>query len=222
MQQLLLTLQKWLVPRQKWLKLAFWVAELLVIAIWALGVVAFVFLPYQEPANLQLHLALYEWGARFGVLALGCYILTLLPGIISRLRWQPVLGAMLMPYRRHAGILMFLFVFAHMSFTTSLPGVLGGLGLTINTPKLFGLLAMMVLFPLWLTSNDPSQRYLGKKWKFLHRLTYIALLMIFMHLAFFRKRWAIPTFGILGLEAVSWLVVWWRGRQVPPTSPTAT
>lgn len=159
----------------------------------------------------------YELGRRFGYIGLIFYLLTLIPGILSRLRWLPLVGVMITPFRRHLGILMFACAFLHQAFTTVVPSFVFNvpINLTISTmnPRIFGVLALVVLFPLWLTSNDQSQKYLGKNWKLLHRLTYIALLLIFLHVAFFRKRWAIPTGTILLLEAYSWFNVWWLNRQ---------
>jgi len=74
----------------------------------------------------------------------------------------PLLAVLIMPFRRHLGVLMFLCVFIHFSLTTQLPVLVSGVIPPLNAPKLFGFGAMLLLFPLWLTSNDTSQRFSGK------------------------------------------------------------
>ncbi len=209
----LIFIQKKLILYQPLIKTFFVIAEIGVISLWIVGLLMFVMFPYQDLANFRLHLMIYDIGTKMGVIGLLTYFATLTPGILQRFRFQPLVAAMIMPFRRHMGILMFLCVVVHMNFTTTLPFVLGGAGLVLTSPKVFGVVAWLLLLPLWLTSNDPSQKYLGKKWKLLHRLTYLVLLLVFFHVALFLKNWAIPTFGMLILEASSWLIVLLRSRQ---------
>jgi methionine sulfoxide reductase heme-binding subunit len=53
---------------------------------------------------------------------------------------------------------------------------------TIERPYIsVGMLAILLLIPLVLTSNRHTQRWLGKKWKPLHRLSYIIAGLVFIH-----------------------------------------
>ncbi len=149
-----------------------------------------------------------SFGNKLGSFALICYFLTLLPGILKRLDWFPLERSTLMLFRRNFGVLMFLAAYVHglivflipMAYTTGF------------TPEAFslreqlGMFASVVLFPLWLTSNSQSVRFLGKWWKVLHRGTYIALLLIFLHVLFTGElSWKLAGAGMIGLEAWSWI-----------------
>lgn len=219
MQSHFITLQRWLIAHKKQIILCFQIFEGFLVGLLILG-------SYFILTNPAEAFSWYVLGIRFGYIALLFYLLTLLPGIFSRLQWLPLLGVMMMPFRRHFGIIMFICAFIHQAFTTTVPTLAFGAALSLGGAKIFGFLALVVLFPLWLTSNDVSQKYLGRKWKILHRLTYLALFLIFLHVAFFRKRWMILTVIVMILELYSWLVVWWQVRAAkkasspPPLPPT--
>lgn len=177
-----------------------------------------------------------EVGNTMGTISLLLFCITLLPGIITRLRWhraytQPI-AVMITPLRRHLGILMFLTAFAHMSFVISLPHIAQVLSLSRSSdapfsndtlviildslpPPLvlfeqFAVIAWLLLIPVWLTSNDFSQRKLGGNWKKIQRLTYAALWFIFAHVAL--QAHVMAAFvGIVGiLELTSWIMYWQR------------
>lgn len=67
----------------------------------------------------------------------------------------------------------------------------------------FGMIALVLLIPLAITSNLRSQRALGKKWKMLHRLVFPATLLIGLHYMLARKTgyaeasWAVAIAGVL-------------------------
>ncbi len=54
----------------------------------------------------------------------------------------------------------------------------------------WGVLALAVTLPLWLTSSALAQRLLGKKWKWLHRSAYVLLLFAALHVAFIKYEFA--------------------------------
>lgn len=166
---------------------------------------------------------LYMWwwmlGGKFGILSVCLYILTLLPGIMTRLKLLPAVSSSLMLFRRHLGISMFLSAFVHSSLTTSLP-ILGlGLPLRFTDHQLLGMGSIAVLFPLWLTSNDLSKKYLGTKWKLLHKLTYLALALIFAHVALVSLKIAVVLAAVGAAEMLSWLVYWQNRRGGARTNP---
>jgi len=54
------------------------------------------------------------------------------------------------------------------------------------------------------------QKKLGKWWKRLHRLTYLAMFGIFGHVALQTSKWAVVIGVFVLLEAISWFVYWRR------------
>lgn len=68
------------------------------------------------------------------------------------------------------------------SITSSFSG--GAIGrLTGHTFLLVGFVMVSLLFPLMLISNNRAQRWLGKYWKKLQKLTYLIWGLLFLHLA---------------------------------------
>ena len=88
--------------------------------------------------------------------------------------------------RRQLGLWTFTYVALH--FCSYLAFVLGwdfsrlGIELQKRPYVIVGFIAVLGLLPLALTSNRYSMRKLGKQWKRLHRLIYIALVMALLHM----------------------------------------
>lgn len=211
---LLLILQRWLATHRSLWERLFLLLELALGGLYMVGAYLFLTDPsWQVP--------LYLLGLKFGTLAVILYLITLVPGILKRLQLFPMTAALLTTIRRHLGILMFLSAFIHAGFTTTLLIIASKLPPVLVPAQGMGMVALSICFGMWLTSNEVSVRAMGRYWKWLHRLTYIALFFIFLHLAFFRKEWAIPAFGFLIAEVVSWIAVWRRSRtsaQLPPAT----
>jgi sulfoxide reductase heme-binding subunit YedZ len=128
----------------------------------------------------------------------------------------------LMPFRRHFGITMFLSALLHSGLTVTLLAIVTGQIPVVLQPQLMGVIALSLLFPLWLTSNDLSQQRLGKGWKVLHRLTYLALIFIFLHVAMMMKWiWGVLMGTVLILELLSWLKVWLKKPPQPVVAPVS-
>jgi methionine sulfoxide reductase heme-binding subunit len=155
----------------------------------------------------------YNLGRQLGIASLVLYILTLLPGIVTRLSVLPnltrPLAGLLTPFRRQLGVNMFLAALGHQFFVQLFPFLfhpeLSPRDIVLTPHTLAGTLSLLVLMPLFLTSNDSAVRVLGRWWKTIHRLTYLAMLLIFAHVALFNSRWAIVMAIIVILEGVSWL-----------------
>ncbi|MBP9820157.1 ferric reductase-like transmembrane domain-containing protein [Candidatus Woesebacteria bacterium] len=163
-------------------------------------------------------------GNKFGVLALILYGFTLLPGILKRLQILPVTQVTLMLFRRQFGILMFLTVLIHSGYSLLFP-LLSTSTLSINlftTREVLGTIAEIVLFPLFITSNDRSVRVLGKWWNRVHKLTYVALLFIFGHVVLLGGELHLKLFigSLLVLEFISWGV--WLKRKGTPAAVTSS
>ncbi|MCL4263358.1 MAG: sulfoxide reductase heme-binding subunit YedZ [Anaerolineae bacterium] len=89
------------------------------------------------------------------------------------------------PLRRIFGLYAFLYVGLHfltfiwLDYGLNLAYILDGI-LEQNF-VLVGFAAFILLLPLAITSNKWSQRKLGKKWKTLHKLVYIIILLALIH-----------------------------------------
>lgn len=190
-----------------------------------IGLIAWWMLIYWQAATNYPSVVwiLFNWGPIFGQLAVGLYVLTLIPGIIVRLKWwsaitQPI-GLSLMLFRRHFGILMFILAFIHLTFSSTLPY----LALynfqppalpALRSFEIMGAIGWALLFPLWLTSNDWAVKKLGRWWKREHRLTYVALFFIFTHVALQGGLGAIALAVTGILVGLSWVVFWFRTKKI--------
>lgn len=219
-------LQRFLAVNRKVINNTFFALELGITSIW---IVVF----FRALSNFrEVFLVVYEFGLTLGQAAIIFYVITLVPGIITRLQWFPLItqpiSSLILPFRRHFGILMFLTTFLHLSFTTAFPYFAA---YDFNPPSLIpelapfqwmGLCAWLAVLPLWLSSNDYAQKGLGKFWKVLHRLTYVALFFIFLHVALQGAIWMYVIGPFLVLEPLSWIISWRRQANRPKVAPPAT
>lgn len=162
---------------------------------------------------------IYELGGKLGTLSFGFYLLTHLPSMLNRFKILPLISASFNIFRRHIGILMFIMAIIHSSFVSMIPkiyayGVLDPS--LLSQREMYGVIGLSILFPLWLTSNDFSMSKLGKYWKILQRLTYLALFFIYLHVAIIELSLAIIGGGYFALVIFSWLVSWTRSKMAPP------
>lgn len=201
----LLPLQKLLVAYRKKIEFLFLLTE---VGLFGLVVI----LGFASKTEVLSFTQIYEIGKKFGVIALYWYSLSLLPGMISRYRVAPLFGSMLMLFRRHFGIMMFLSAVVHYSLTTVFPIIIYGNAPFFDLPRTLGFLAFFIAMLLWITSNNFSEKKLGKWWKRIHRLTYVILLLIFGHVVLFLSDEALPAAVLIGLEMGSWFVFWRRKR----------
>jgi len=142
------------------LKIAVWLVVLGYLVVWGL----------YASGQVKSVALLSEWGRKLGTISFVFYMLTLLPSMVRRLKFPRLLPVMsiLLPFRRQFGVLMFLTAFAHQGFTTILPNLVfidfeySKLALQLSAHHIAGFVAWWLLFPLWLTSNDASVKYLGK------------------------------------------------------------
>ena len=116
-----------------------------------------------------------EASARFLILALCATPLSmLLPG------WWG--SRLLIRNRRAIGVASFLYGCLHLvlyfASESSIDAILAQFGWTYI---LLGWLAFLLMLPLALTSTNASIRRLGRKWKVLHRLAYVAAGATYLH-----------------------------------------
>ena len=122
-----------------------------------------------------------------GQMSIILFFLCTFPGILGRFRMRHPLITIGMSFRRQVGISSFLLGFAHALLVYIVPAIgTGTIFLALSAYVVFGILALVIFFLLFLTSNDFSTRFLGKRWKLLHRSVYRAYWLIFLHLMFFK------------------------------------
>ncbi len=145
-------------------------------------------------------------GQYLGKLAYLLLFLTLLPGIAKRLSLFPILVRTLMPLRRQLGNAMYIIGLAHWIVIDLTPRLA-----TYTFPyryltptQLAGLILLLTLLPLFLTSNDRSLRLLKKTWSRLHKLVYLGLVFLLLHLIFQASGWSLPLAAFLFLEIISY------------------
>jgi len=174
-------------------------------------------------SNQPLILLSYDLGRKFGVASLLLLGATLTPGILKRLGIIRPLMILLNPYKRHLGISTYISALGHYLLVTLLPSLaLRSFPPPLTQVSLFGLLAFLTMTPLFLTSNDYSIRLLKKNWTRLHKLVYLAALLILFHLIFQFNNKAVIALTILIFEAVSYLKLWAQKPASPPPPPPAT
>lgn len=206
-------IQQWVLSRQKTINK--WLLRLEVIVVSAWVVVSVMVL---ELGNQSWLSKLYRFGGKLGIVSLVLFAVVLLPGIIMRLQWwrsvSVPIATIITPFRQRLGVLMFITAFIHASFTTTLPYVslLGFRALppTFSPAEMFGLIGLLILIPVWMTSNDQALKNLGKWWKRIQRLTYLSIWAVVGHLILIGSnyRWLILLIGILKILS------WWKFYQL--------
>lgn len=131
----------------------------------------------------------------FGNLAEGMLLFILFLSPLAKI-FQMRLLVQLMGLRREFGILMGCFALVHgaayfidpTSFSLDIAPYLNADFFSMQPLFYFGILSLILTLPLFLTSNNFSMRILGgKKWKMLHRIIYVLLLAVLLHIFFLRS-----------------------------------
>lgn len=121
-----------------------------------------------------LHFRLGDWALRFLCLGLAITPFKKLTGIKELIRFRRMTGLFAFFY---ASLHFLVFIALDLSFSIEL--------FIDEVPKspyiIIGLLTYCLLVPLALTSTKKMQKRLGKKWKQLHKLVYIAAILAVIH-----------------------------------------
>jgi DMSO/TMAO reductase YedYZ heme-binding membrane subunit len=139
------------------------------------------------------------------------YLLTHVPGILKRFNFLPLFKASLFLFRRQFGVTMFLLSIFHQSVMGLFPKLIqfGFVDPKLLTQhEIYGSAGLLLLFPLWLTSNDTSVKKLGPWWKRVHRLTYIALFFIYLHVATVSNSLRLLFIMVAMTQLASWVYYW--------------
>lgn len=156
---------------------------------------------YYQDGNASLF---YGLGVNSGQAALVCYIITLIPGMMGRYGVRNKFLSLLTIFRRYVGILMYLFALMHSFLVRWVFFISTRIFIPLVLFEIFGLTALTLLFFLFITSNEYSVVKLGKWWSRIHKLTYIAMGFIFLHVALQRVSiWSVAMGIIIVLEVGS-------------------
>jgi methionine sulfoxide reductase heme-binding subunit len=153
------------------------------VALWIMGVPAFLPLLFMLPSYLTLNSSAMD-SAEADVLGSGSEILLLMTLLITpmvtltRQRW-------FVPLRRFYGIMFAVTAFTDATTASITTGFAGGVfgRLAGHSFLLVGFIMVMLLIPLFLTANSRAQKWLGRYWKPLHRTIYVIWGLLVLHLA---------------------------------------
>ncbi len=170
----------WLVQRRGWSQPVMRLATLITILILVSATIVYLVGP-------KYYYLVSQLGVKSADVAVILYIGSLIPGILKRLDILAMPRASMMMFRRELGDLAFLAGMTHGLLVRLLPKFLSPvlIGAIPPLPELIGLLALIVLIPLYATSNDFMIAKLGIWWSRIHRLTYLALGLLIFHTAWF-------------------------------------
>lgn len=193
-------IQLWILPKRLLIVGLWRYIHILVFLLGIGGLIAGVFVP-------SIRFVLLKGGSLWAQLSVLLLSLALLPGILGRLQWLKPLVSIIMPFRRHIGISMFLSGFNHYLWTTLLVDVVFQQVLWDKPVYvLMGAGALGIASLLFLTSNDWSVKHLGRQWKKLQQLVYLVLLFLLIHLTLQLSKWSLVAGLLLLGEIVSFIV----------------
>jgi methionine sulfoxide reductase heme-binding subunit len=126
---------------------------------------------------------MYQLSKALGVFATVLFILTIIPGIVQRLKLTQ-LNLITNPLRfsrRTMGVAMFFAALSHYLFAVAFKVIKTGKTPEVQNYFIFGFLALFLSLWLALTSNTFAKQKMGKWWKRLHSATYLIVWLIFAH-----------------------------------------
>ena len=128
---------------------------------------------------------IYETGEISGQIAAALFCLSILPGISRRLKFKAPMVTLLMIIRRQLGIAMFSVAFLHYSSIRLFPIIFAGVPMNLSPPvfEIFGVLTLFPLFFLFITSNNFAVKSLKSWWGRVHKIVYISIWALFLHIA---------------------------------------
>ncbi|MBE9048299.1 ferric reductase-like transmembrane domain-containing protein [Pleurocapsales cyanobacterium LEGE 10410] len=142
-----------------------------------------------------------------GFITLIVYIATIFPSNIVKIfpkTKKYKLNRLLLQHRRSSGLAAFFLASNHAVISLGHYGI-NLLDLSIYQNYYSGLSIYVIFALLAITSNNWSLRKLKRKWKKLHQLTYLAMLLLFWHiLSAMENSWSLVTsISLLLLSVIS-------------------
>jgi DMSO/TMAO reductase YedYZ heme-binding membrane subunit len=166
---------------------------------------------FSNPPKLLSYL---EVARTLGTVAAIFLALAVLPGILGRLRWFTLVRIVLMMFRRHFGIMMYLSGLTHGWFMFFVPTILFGPA-PPDIFVFFGTLTILLGFPLFLTSNDWAVALLKNWWYRIHKLVYFMLLLAGLHTMYTSPKVGVLLLSLVALEIISFIAA----KKYAHTSP---
>ncbi len=155
----------------------------------------------------------YQLGVGSGKIAVILFILTLIPGMMRRFGITHKLLSLLMIFRRYIGIAMYVSALAHFGLVKVVPILSLKLPFRLAFFEFWGSLALFSLFFLFITSNDFSTAKLGVWWHRTHKLIYLSMWFILLHVGLQRiSLWTVLMGATVLLMMASFLVSKLRGK----------
>lgn len=133
---------------------------------------------------------------RYGELALQLFIASLAVTPLRRF-----LGINLMIWRRAIGVLCFVYALLHLMVWLFLDVQIPAQIIADIAKRPYitvGMVAFVLILPLAITSNTASVRWLGARWRRLHRLAYPAAILAALHYVLLAKGFQIEPLVYLG------------------------
>ena len=157
----------------------------------------------------------YTIGVFFGRTALTLLGIVVLPGILGRFDVQIKVTRIITLFRRQLGILVFVLAFSHYQLVRGISIYTGQIPLFPRPIfEIMGTSALFLLFFMFLTSNNFSQKKLGKNWKRLHRVVYLILWLLVLHTGLQRiSIWSLFIFTFAILELASLIYNYLKKKQ---------
>lgn len=147
--------------------------------------------------------------------------IVVLPGILGRFGVEIKLTRIITLFRRQLGIYVFLLALTHYQLVRFLPRQAG---IFPNMPpfpvfETIGFFAFSLLFLMFLTSNNFSQKKLGRWWKRLHRVVYVVLWLLVLHTGLQRiSIFSIFIFVMASLELASLVYTYFKRKALASNS----
>lgn len=168
----------------------------------------------------------YPWGyyaPPMGDIAIILLWIVTIPGILKRFAVTGFLQKVqiiLMRCRRRLGVLMYLAAMTHyiwmrvfIYFDQGLPTLS-----EIPTFEIVGFLTLTILFPLFITSNNPSKKFLKDTWQKIHYLIYIAIWFAALHTSLNDTtrfiKFGVPTILIAAVQIASRVREWETKKKI--------
>jgi len=163
----------------------------------------------------QIDQFFYTSGVYFGRTALTLLGIVVLPGILGRLGLEIKLTRIITLFSRQLGILVFVLAFSHYQLVRGISIYTGQIPLFPRPIfEIMGTSALFLLFFMFLTSNNFSQKKLGKNWKRLHRVVYLILWLLVLHTGLQRiSIWSLFIFTFAILELASLIYNYLKKKQ---------
>ncbi|WP_163271139.1 protein-methionine-sulfoxide reductase heme-binding subunit MsrQ [Chelativorans alearense] len=137
---------------------------------------------------------------------LGIWTLRFLIATLTVTPLRNLTGISLLRYRRTLGLLTFYYALLHFATYMLIDYRLDLQAITADIVKrpyiTFGMLALAILVPLAVTSNDRMVRRLGSTWTKLHRWVYLAATAAAVHYLLVVKSWPLEPIVYFAIIAV--------------------